>query len=67
MHLYNGRQIFKKSETNKVINKIRGKGLVEITISLITILLMCRVIRVVVQGFVTDNPNYEWRDRPNSR
>ena len=59
-------RFLKTSETSKLINKIRGGGLIEAATALVVIFVMWQILGVGIEGFVLNNPNPGWGvDRPN--
>jgi hypothetical protein len=59
-------RFLKTSETSKLINKIRGGGLIEAATALVVIVAMWQILGVGIEGFVLNNPNPGWGvDRPN--
>lgn len=56
----------KTAETSKLINKIRGGGLIEAATALVVIVVMWQILGVGIEGFVPNNLNPGWGlDRPN--
>ena len=64
MYLYDGRYIFKDVVGHKLINKIRGGGLIEAAAALAVIVVMWQILGVGIEGFVPPNPS-RGVDRPN--
>ena len=57
-------RFLKTSGTIKLINKIRGGGLVEAATALVVIVVMWQILGVGIEGFVLPNPGWGV-DRPN--
>nr|UZC30166.1 hypothetical protein [Entomoneis sp.] len=57
-------RFLKTSATSKLINKIRGEGLVEAATALVVIVVMWQILGAGIEGFVFPNPGWGV-DRPN--
>lgn len=57
-------RFLKTSEASKLINKIRGGGLIEAAAALVLIFVIWKIVGVGIEGFVLPNPG-RGVDRPN--
>ena len=59
-------RFLKTSEISKLINKIRGGGLIEAATALVVIVVMWQILGVGIEAFVPNNLNRGWGvDKPN--